>query len=132
MAIKRPVPIVWTDDPQNEGAGYDQTSADGEIPLPASPPERRGAGASRSWPLRGDARRVRKLGRQDLQGNLARSEGGSSRCSEHPRASFRERRRSIAAIRRPVPGRRPDRGRSAIRATSGVGAAGQLEPRPEL
>ena len=35
LGVKRPAPIIWTDDPGNEGAGYDECSEDGEIHYPA-------------------------------------------------------------------------------------------------
>lgn len=34
LGVKRPAPIVWTHDPANDGAGYDQHSADGDIHYP--------------------------------------------------------------------------------------------------
>ena len=35
LELRRPTPILWTDDRENEGAGYDQHSEPGEVHYPA-------------------------------------------------------------------------------------------------
>jgi hypothetical protein len=88
MGIKRLAPIIWTDDPDNEGAGYDQTSADGDIHYP----RHHLATAAPEHLVRGLCEEMRHAWQDDVHRGLTRHPLGEvgERALEHGFATYDE------------------------------------------